>query len=199
MGMKECGRTDRMYFSSVQLRRGVFAEETEKCILARAIAETKQEECFRVYAFSMLDNALFLLTGAEDATVLTARKQVQEIMRKYMALTQSCCLTDEGLKDSAETWIAATPVRGRKDAMDVIRYIHLLPANRNYAGSGFDYWWTSLSTYRGRYAWDFVDIAPVLQQLDERDENHARNLIVRQHRKAEKAGNPVPECLRAGA
>ncbi len=57
------------------------------------------------------------------------------------------------------------------------------------------YWWTSFSSYRGRYCWPMVDAGVVMQYLEQRDPQAARSLM-EYHRRAEFMKNPVPECIR---
>lgn len=187
---------EKMFFSAVQFQTGLFAGEIEKKILTKVFSAVSTEKGFRIYAFAILDNSFFMLSALENGTALSVREDMAAVLKAYLDSIAAGDDLRRKLKGAGETWVSVTPVKGRSDELEVIRYIHLLPASRNYAFSAFDYWWTSLSSYRGRSTWDFVDVCSVLWKIDPDDGQHAKNLFVRQHRRAERAGNPVPECLR---
>ena len=195
MNNTTCG-TKEIYYADLLLPAEVFANEWDKRILLNTLESVRKLFDFELYAFCVLNNRVLLLAGGLKLKASVIRRMLATLMERYECrieqIGESVTIPPE---ESAKVCIIR--IEGEHEAANVLRYIHLMPSSEGYALSAWDYWWTSLSSYRGNYYWPMVDAEVVMRALGRRDRQAARSLL-EYHRKAECMHNPSPECIRNG-
>lgn len=195
--MKVYGKgTKEIYYADLVISSEAFANEWDKRILLSALDSIRRLFDFELYAFCILNDRVLLLTGGMRLKASTIRHMLATLLERYVYRTEQ--IGEYGLLP-AETDARACIIRveGEQDAVNVLRYIHLTPSSEGYALTAGDYWWTSYSSYRGRYCWPMVNAEAVMRILERQDRQAVRNLLEFHHR-AECMRNPLPECLRSG-
>ena len=185
-----------IYYSDLMITAEAFANEWDKRILLTSLEGVRKLFDMELYAFCVLNDRVRLLTGGLKVKASTIRHMLAALMERYAVKTEQIGEYDV-LPPGTTAKVCIVRLEGEQDAISVLRYIHLSPSSEGYALSAADYWWTSLSSYRGRYCWPMVDAEVVMRVLERRDRQAVRSLM-EYHRRAECMHNPVPECIRSG-
>ena len=188
--------TRQVFYADAKWNRDVFANEWDKKNYLNAMEEAKTLLRIEIFAFCLLDDRIRLLAGGKDVKSRMVRRLVTAAMERFERDTE---LSGEANPVPAEMMIRANILRieDEKDAMSVLRYIHLSPFSEGYTISAQDYWWTSYSTYRGHYNWTLLNPTPVMRYLS-RFDSRASTTLAEYHRRGEALRNPVPSCIRKG-
>ena len=185
-----------IYYAELLISSEVFANEWDKRILLTALEGVRKLFDFELYAFCVLNDRVRLLAGGLRVKGSTIRHMLATLVERYVSRTEQIGESDV-MPPGTSVRACIIRIEGERDAIDVLRYIHLTPSSEGYALSAGDYWWTSFSSYRGRYCWPMVDAEAVMRVLQRRDTQAARSLL-EYHRRAEYMRNPVPDCIRNG-
>ena len=185
-----------IYYTDLKVSSEVFANEWDKQILLTSLERLRKLFDFELYAFCVLNDRIRLLIGGTRLKASAVRHMLATLLERYD------CRTDQiGEYDLLPPGMMAracvTRIECEQDAIDVLRYIHLTPSSEGYSLTAGDYWWTSFSSYRGRYCWPMVDAEAVMRVLQRRDTQAGRSLL-EYHRRAECMHNPMPDCIRNG-
>lgn len=191
------GGAGEIFYADLKVTEIVFANEWDKQLLLTALGSIKKLFSAQLYAFCILDDRLRLLVGGPRLKAATVRLLLSTLVERYLRSTERIGEMDV-LSPGAGVTACILRIADEKDAMQVLRFIHLTPSSEGYALCAADYWWTSYSTYRGRYCWPLVDAEDVMQVLERQDRQAVRSLL-EFHRKAESMGNPLPYCLQSGS
>lgn len=188
--------TRQLYYIGIRMNREVICNEWDKRLYLTALEEARTLFGTEVYAFCVLNDRIRLLTGGKDVKKRTVQRMLTATFERYERETELI-----GEKDAIPE---GTVIRSRivgiedaKDAMAVIRFIHLSPYSEGYALSAQDYWWTSYNAYRGHFRWTMADIAPVMRYLSQNDTRPVGTLK-EFHRRGEMMRNPIPDCICKG-
>ncbi len=188
--------TSQIFYADVKISTEVLANEWDKRLYLTSLGEAAELFKTQIYAFCVLDDRIRLLAGGLDVKKRTIRRML--ITSMGMFEREAEMIGETGVIP-ADTVMSANVLRieDEKDAVSVLRYIHLTPFSEKYTISAQEYWWTSYSTYRSHYKWPMVAAEPVLKYLGRRD-SRAVFTLAEYHRRGETLGNPVPACIRKG-
>ncbi len=188
--------TREYYYADVKISRDIFMNEWNKKIYISSLEEARILFRTELYAFCILDDRIRILVGGVDVKKRTIRRMLLGSMQIFDRNTEQI---EERDVIPADTMVKANVIRldDEKDAVSVLRYIHLTPFSERYTLSAQDYWWTSYSTYRSHYRWPALDTEPIMNYLGRHD-SRVFFTIADFHRRGESLGNPVPECIRRG-
>ncbi len=186
--------TKEIYYAELTVSAEVFANEWDKRILLAILEKLRKTFDFELYAFCILNDRIRLLTGGLRLKASTLRHMLATLLERYVWKTEQIGEYDI-LPSLTAVRACMIRIEGERDAIDVLRYIHLSPSSEGYALTAGDYWWTSFSSYRGRYCWPMVDAEAVMQVLERQDRQAVRSLL-EYHRRAEYMRNPVPDCVK---
>ncbi len=186
----------QFFYADVKISRDVFCNEWDKRLFISSVEEARVLFRTQLYAFCVLDDRIRILAGGEDVKRRTIRRMLVTAMGIFERNTE---LIGERDVIPEDTMIKVNVLRidEVKDALSVLRFIHLTPFSERYTLSAQDYWWTSYSTYRAHYKWSAVDAEPVLDYLGKHD-NRVYFTMAEFHRRGESLGNPMPECIKKG-
>ena len=184
------------YYADLVISSDVFANEWDKRILLTVVEKVRKLFDFELYAFCILNDRVRMLAGGLRIKGSTIRHMLATLLERYAGKTEQIGEYD-AMPPGTTARACIIRIESEQDALNVLRYIHLTPSSEGYALSAGDYWWTSFSSYRGRYYWPMVDAEAVMRILQRRDAQAPRNLLD-YHRRAECMRNPVPECIRHG-
>ena len=191
------GMTRQIYYADVKMNKELFSNEWDKKLLLNALEEAQELLRVEVYAFCVLDDRLRVLAGGTDVRTRTVRRLVNAALEQFERQAELI-----GEKDAipAGTQIRANILRmeDEKDALAVLRYIHLSPLTEGYTISAQDYWWTSYGGYRRRNYWKLLDMTPAMQYLSRIEKGREVRELVEFHRRGEALFNPVPSCIQRG-
>ncbi len=190
------GGAGEIFYADLKVTEVIFANEWDKQLLLTSIDGVKKLFCAELYAFCVLDDRLRLLLGGPRLKAVTVRLFLATLMERYLRSTEQIRERDVIPRDAGVS-ACILRIEDEQDAMQVLRYIHLTPSSEGYSLFAAAYWWTSYSTYRGRYCWPVVDAESVMRVLERQDRQAARSLLDF-HRRAEAMQNPLPCCLRFG-
>lgn len=172
-------------------------DEAYKKYYIDVIADVKKDSGIEVYAFSVFSGRVFMLSGrfgqysAEEAWDFQ-----HEILKHFLALEKLSKPEAEKLQGINGISMTYCLLEKQEDILQTLIYIHLVAMNQGYVRFGFDYWWSSVQTYRSHYMWKGVDSSVILESMSANQE-HARRVLIRRHHDREHLGNPVPSCLKA--
>lgn len=188
--------TRQVFYADVRMTRALLVNEWDKKRFLNAIEEARSLLRVEVYAFCVLDDRFRLLAGGKDVKNRTVRRLVSaalELFERDAELLGEKNMSVSGMQVRANI----VRIEDEKDALAVMRFIHLTPFSEGYTISAQDYWWTSFSTYRGHYNWTLLDTAPVMQYLSNCP-GRVSGTLTEYHRRGEALRNPVPSCIRKG-
>lgn len=188
--------TRQIFYADVKISRDILGNEWDKRIFLTSLEEARALFRTELYAFCVLDDRIKVLAGGEDVKKRTIRRMIITSMEIFERNTE---LIGEKNIIPAGAVIKANVLRldDERDAISVLRFIHLTPSSERYTLSAQDYWWTSYSTYRCHYKWTVVDAEPVMRYLSRNDSRPIYTLS-EYHRRGEAMGNPVPDCIKKG-
>ena len=188
--------TKEIYYADLKTSSEIFANEWDKRILLTSLEKLRKLFDFELYAFCILNDRVRILIGGLRLKASAVRHMLATLLERYECRTDQIGEYDL-LPPGMMVRSCVVRIESEQESIDVLRYIHLTPSSEGYALSAGDYWWTSLSSYRGRYCWPMVDAEAVMQVLERQDRQAQRSLL-EYHRRAESMRNPVPECIRNG-
>ncbi len=188
--------THQLFYADVKLSRDVFMNEWDKRLYLTSLEEARTLFRTQIYAFCVLDNRIRILAGGGDVKKRTIRRMLITSLDMFEREAEVIGETDVV---PAGTVVRANVLRleDEKDALSVLRYIHLTPFSEKYTISALDYWWSSYSTYRMHYKWTLVDAEHVMKYLGRHD-SRAFVTLAEYHRRGEALGNPMPACIKKG-
>ncbi len=165
-----------IYYTDLKVSSEVFANEWDKQILLTSLERLRKLFDFELYAFCVLNDRIRLLIGGTRLKASAVRHMLATLLERYD------CRTDQiGEYDLLPPGMMAracvTRIECEQDAIDVLRYIHLTPSSEGYSLTAGDYWWTSFSSYRGRYCWPMVDAEAVMRVLERQDRHGEYHLL----------------------
>lgn len=183
-----------IYYTDLRVSSEIFANEWDKRILLDSIGKFRKLFDFELYAFCVLNDSIRLLIGGSRLKASGVRHMLATLLERYDNRTDQIGEYDL-LPPGMMARACVVRIEGEQNAIDVLRFIHLTPSSEGYSLSAGDYWWTSFSSYRGRYCWPMVDAEVVMRVLERQDRQAAKSLL-EYHRRAEYMRNPAPECIR---
>lgn len=188
--------TRQVFYADVRMSREILANEWDKKIFLTSLENAGALLRTQVYAFCVLNDRIRILSGGKDVKSRTVRRVLVTAFERFERETE---LIGEKNLFSPGTTVHAKILRidDEKDAVAVLRYIHLTPFSEGYTICAQDYWWTSYSTYRGHYNWTLLDTAPVMRYLSRHDSRPVHTLS-EYHRRGEILHNPIPSCIEKG-
>lgn len=170
-------------------------DECFKKAFIDAIGTVKETQGFEVYAFAVFSDRIYMLSGKFGAyTQADACEDQRSILKCFLSLGSVSGPDVEQFRRGSGPLLTFCPLSSRTDLLKALIYIHLAAQNLGYVRSGFDYWWSSIQTYRNRYSFSGVDTKTVFSVISP-DADRARRILIRRHHDAVRKGNPVPECL----
>ncbi len=186
----------QFFYADVKIDQEIFANEWDKRLLISSLEEAASLFRTSLFAFCVLDDRIRILAGGDDVKRRTIRRMLITSMGIYERDTELIGEKDV-IPPEAMMKVNVIRIEGEKDALSVLRFIHLTPFSERYSLSAQDYWWTSYSTYRSHYKWSAVDAEPILDYLGRHD-TRVYFTMAEFHRRGESLGNPMPECIRKG-
>jgi len=184
-----------IFYIRLNLPKKAFASETDKHHLISAVCSLKKDFGLHIYGLVILDDALLSIAGFRTAGIHEIHACLYSLLMRYREGV-SIYPGDENVYTIQTARRAAIcRLENDRDVIDALRYIHLIPLSEGYVESAFEYWWSSFANYRNQYYRDVIDSETILGRLST-DGSRARQSFIAYHRKKEREGNPVPECLR---
>jgi|GEM_PF-3780692 len=193
---KEIHRIFRSYVYYVECTFNGYAlaDDAYKFFMIKAMGKRKKLAFYELYGFVVMDDMVRMLLGIDESDAGAALA----VLHDTLEIWQTLQMPEGKMRPMPEILSEhLLPVGSRGEAAELLCYMHLSPVNRDCCRSGYDWWWSSYSTYRGRYNWEMVNTAPILQYLSPAGGEKARAKFNELHRSAERHGNPEPDCLKA--
>ena len=201
IGLRKAGRLSNrisgdIYYVDARTSRKILTNEWDKRIYLNALEEVRELFQTRLFGFCLLDDRLRLLAGGKNVNRQTIR---QLLSASFSIFERNTSLSGESgvVPDGTTMRVNIVRIENEKDALLVLRYIHLTPASERYILCAQDYWWSSNNTYRGHDSWPMLDIRPAMQYFKKNDPR-ALHSISEFHRQGEAMQNQIPDCIRKG-
>lgn len=169
-----------VWYAHLKVTSKVFADERDKKYFLGVVLQSKEENGFRVFAFSLLDDEAYFLLGMEEGKAGEAGQILRGLLHRYEEYRPK-----GRIRTVQDGEINCMPVCRAEEMLDICRYIHQRPVEKGYVKKIADYWWSSFLTYRGIYSWEFVDTRPVLWYLSDSEEKSIQ-IFLKLHRKADR-------------
>ncbi len=188
-------QTRQIYYTDLEISCEILSNEWDRYIFLTALQEVRTLYKIEIYAFCVLSDRVRLLAGGKDVRGQTVRRMLITLFERF---ERGCELIGEYdvIPAGTTTRMTIVPVRDEKDALSILRYIHLTPFSEGYVINYTDYWWTSSNTYREHYTWPMVDPEAVLKYMNRHFPN-PKQFLSEYHRRGMALGNPEPSCIRA--
>ena len=170
-------------------------DESSKKMFIDAFLDEKKNLGAEVYAFAVFSEQFYMLTGRFGAyTEHEAYLDHLGALDRFLAAGLIPEADMVRFREGTGLRFSVCCLSGIENILKVLMYIHLAARNLGYVRAGFDYWWSSVQTYRNRYSWSCLCTQVIYENLSP-DPERARRSLVRRHREQERSGNPAPECI----
>lgn len=169
-----------VWYAHLKVTSKVFADERDKKYFLGVVLQSREENGFRVFAFSLLDDEAYFLLGMTEGRAEAIGQILRELFHQYEDYYRKS--HGKTVPADIEWEEKCRSVYQAEEILDICRYIHQMPVEKGYVKKLADYWWSSFLTYRGIYFWEFVDTRPVLWYLSD-SQMKSVQLFMKLHRK----------------
>lgn len=188
----------QVVYSVLQFGSRLLWDECYRKDYIGSIGEIKQQQGFEVYAFSVFNDRVYMLTGRfGEYTMSEACTDQMRILQHFLDKGKVPVSDLDLFENGSGIKVKICPMKSSRDVVRSVIHIHLVSMNLGYVRQAGDYWWSSVQTYRKRYTWKIVDLFPVLDAISF-DRDHSRRVLLRKQGDMERGCNPTPACLRRG-